>query len=137
LNREIFLALAELFGQFERITFMGAHVAGDHELWERIRGRDASAFEAFYRENAARLCAFLRQVVGSPQAAEDLMQETFTQVWKSPNGFRPELGSLRICLWNWKKTRSGMVAKAVTRSRCSRGGRPGRIGARKGQFFGG
>src|SRR5690242_17302179 len=74
---------------------MGAHVGSDHELWERIKCRDANAFEAFYRENAAPLCAFLRQVVGSPQAAEDLMQETFTQMWRSPNGFRPELGSLR------------------------------------------
>lgn len=70
-------------------------MGNDHELWERIRGRDASAFESFYRENAARLCAFLRQLVGSPQAAEDLMQETFTQMWRSPNGFRPEWGSLR------------------------------------------
>lgn len=60
----------------------------DHELWGPIRGRDASA-EAFYRDNAARLCAFLRQLVGSPQAAEGLMQETFTHMWKSPNGFRP------------------------------------------------
>src|SRR5215472_15806451 len=74
---------------------MGAHVGSDHELWERIKCRDEDAFEAFYRENAARLCAFLRQVVGSPQAAEDLMQETFTQMWRSPNGFRPERGSLR------------------------------------------
>lgn len=56
----------------------------DHELWEPIRGRDAGA-EAFYRDNAA----FLRQLVGSPQADEGLMQETFTHMWKSPNGFRP------------------------------------------------
>lgn len=61
---------------------------GDHQLWEPIRGRDASA-EAFYRDNAARLCAFLRQLVGSPRAAENLMQETFMHMWKSPNGFPP------------------------------------------------
>ena len=92
-------------------------MASDHELWERIKGRDANAFEAFYRENAARLCAFLRQMVGSPQAAEDLMQETFTQMWRSPNGFRPELGSLRSYVfgigrkraaeWWRKRQRSG------------------------------
>lgn len=70
-------------------------MASDHELWERIKCRDASAFEGFYRENAARLCAYLRQIVGNAQAAEDVMQETFTQMWRSPNGFRPELGSLR------------------------------------------
>ena len=70
-------------------------MADDPELWERIRERDANAFEVFYRDNAGRLCAYLRQIVGNPQAAEDVMQETFTQIWKSPNGFRPELGSLR------------------------------------------
>ena len=70
-------------------------MADDHELWERICSRDANAFEAFYRDNAARLCAYLRQIVGNTQAAEDVMQETFTQIWRTPNGYRPELGSLR------------------------------------------
>ena len=81
-------------------------MVSDHELWERIKCHDASAFEAFYCDNAARLCAFLRQVVGSPQTAEDLMQETFTQVWKSPNGFRPELGSLRAYVFGIGRKRA-------------------------------
>jgi RNA polymerase sigma-70 factor (ECF subfamily) len=85
---------------------MGAHVAGDHELWERIRERDASAFEAFYRENAVRLCAYLRQIVGNAQAAEDVMQETFTQMWRSPNGFRPDLGTLRGYLFGIGRKRA-------------------------------
>jgi RNA polymerase sigma-70 factor, ECF subfamily len=85
---------------------MGAHVGSDHELWERIRGRDASAFEAFYRDNAGRLCAYLRQIVGNAQAAEDVMQETFTQIWKSPNGFRPELGPLRAYLFGVGRKRA-------------------------------
>lgn len=52
-------------------------MADDRDLWEAICGRDASAFEAFYRDNARRLCAYLRQTVGNAQAAEDVMQETF------------------------------------------------------------
>lgn len=81
-------------------------MADDRELWERICSRDASAFEAFYRDNAVRLCAFLRQVVGNPQAAEDVMQETFTQMWRSPNGFRPERGSLRGYLFGIGRKRA-------------------------------
>lgn len=69
-------------------------MADDHELWERICSRDANVFEAFYRDNAVRLCAYLRQIVGNAQAAEDVIQETFTQIWRSPNGFRPELERL-------------------------------------------
>jgi RNA polymerase sigma-70 factor (ECF subfamily) len=81
-------------------------VADDHDLWERIRNRDASAFEAFYRENAGWLCAYLLHVVGSTQAAEDVMQDTFTQIWKSPNGFRSELGSLRGYLFGIGRKRA-------------------------------
>jgi RNA polymerase sigma-70 factor (ECF subfamily) len=81
-------------------------VADDGDQWERIRGRDASAFEAFYRDNAGRLCAYLRQIVGNAHAAEDLMQETFAQIWKSPNGFRPELGSLRGYLFGIARKRA-------------------------------
>lgn len=81
-------------------------MADDHELWERICSRDANAFEAFYRDNARRLCAYLRQIVGNSQAAEDVMQETFTQIWRSPNGFRPELGSLRGYLFGIGRKRA-------------------------------
>ena len=70
-------------------------MADDRELWERIRGRDAEAFDEFYRANARRLYAFLRQVVGNDQVAEDLAQETFTKMWQSPNGYDAERGSLR------------------------------------------
>ena len=81
-------------------------MADDHELWERICSRDANAFEAFYRDNAVRLCAYLRQIVGNAQAAEDVMQETFTQIWRTPNGFRPELGSLRGYLFGIGRKRA-------------------------------
>lgn len=67
-------------------------MADDHELRERIHGRDASAFEPFYRDNAGRLCACFRQIVGNVQTAEDVMQESFTQIWRSPNAFGPSSG---------------------------------------------
>lgn len=71
----------------------------DSELWRQILRGNAEAFESFYRESAPRLRAFLQQTVGSSQTAEDLMQETFTQIWRQPNGFCPERGSLRAYLY--------------------------------------
>lgn len=99
----------------------------DHELWGPIRGRDASA-EAFYRDNAARLCAFLRQLVGSPQAAEDLMQETFTHMWKSPNGFRPRARE-------WQPQGSPGV-ETVVQKKSGRSGRAKSIGGCERQVYG-
>ena len=62
-------------------------MADDRQLWERICQGDARAFDAFYRENAPRLEAFLRHVVGDRQTAQDLMQETFMQIWRCQTGF--------------------------------------------------
>ena len=67
-------------------------MADDREIWKRISQGNADAFDAFYRENAPRLLVFLRQVYANPQAAEDIVQETFTQIWTRRNGFQPERG---------------------------------------------
>lgn len=56
--------------------------------------RDPTIFEAAYREHAPRIRAFLRQMVGSRQAAEDVTQELFTQLWLRPGGFDPDRGML-------------------------------------------
>jgi len=77
----------------------------DRELWDRICRGDVSAFEGFYRENAPRLQAFLGQLLGTPQAAEDVAQESFLQLWKLPNGFRPDV-SLRAYLFGIAKRRA-------------------------------
>jgi len=79
----------------------------DRALWELICRRDASTFEAFYRENAPRLKAYLRHVVGNTQAVEDIVQETFAQIWQRPPiGFRPERGSLRSYLYGIGRKRA-------------------------------
>lgn len=68
--------------------------------------RKAEAFDSVYRENAPRLRAFLRQIVGSFQAAEDLTQEIFTQLWRQPDGFDPTRGSVRAYLFGIGKHRA-------------------------------
>ena len=57
----------------------------DRELWERISRGDAFALDVLYRMHAPKLELFLRQILRSRQAAEDVMQETFAQIWKNPN----------------------------------------------------
>jgi RNA polymerase sigma-70 factor, ECF subfamily len=81
-------------------------LADDRQLWEQICQGDAQAFGEFYRQNAPRLEMFLRHLVGNRQAAEDLMQETFTQIWSRPNGFQPERGALRAYLFGVGRKRA-------------------------------
>jgi RNA polymerase sigma-70 factor (ECF subfamily) len=81
-------------------------VADDRELWERICRGDTRAFDGFYHENVPRLNGFLRQLLGNMQTAEDVAQETFLQLWRRPNGFHPENGSLRAYLFGIGRKRA-------------------------------
>lgn len=81
-------------------------MTGEQKLWKRISEGDAAAFDAFYRENAPRLVRFFRHMVGSFSVAEDLVQETFVQIWKRPQGFDPERGSLRAYLFGVARKRA-------------------------------
>jgi RNA polymerase sigma-70 factor, ECF subfamily len=93
----------------------------DREVWKKITQGDAPAFDAFYRETAPRLQTFLRQITGNREAAEDVTQETYIQLWNRPNGFQPERGSLRGYLYGvgrkraaewWRKQSPGAEAAA-------------------------
>src|SRR5579883_948549 len=81
-------------------------MADDRELWESIRRGEANAFDAFYRETAPRMLRFLRQLIGNRQAAEDVMHETFLQLWRRPNRYRPESGSMRAYLFGIARKRA-------------------------------
>lgn len=74
-------------------------MSDDHELWTEIAGGDANAFDAWYRETAPRLRMFLRHVLSNEQTIEDVMQETFTQIWRRPHRFDPQRGSPRAYLF--------------------------------------
>lgn len=78
----------------------------DRQLWERICRGDSCAFDGFYREIAPRLRGFLKQLLGNAQVAEDVAQETFLQLWRRPNGFHPENGSLRAYLFGIGRKRA-------------------------------
>jgi RNA polymerase sigma-70 factor (ECF subfamily) len=78
----------------------------DRDIWERICRGDAGAFDVVYRAHGPKMEVFLRRVLGSWQAAEDVMQETFTAIWQHPNGFAPERGTLRAYLFGAARKRA-------------------------------
>ena len=114
-----FLLLDEPFDRQTRITEWRSRLADDREIWKKISQGDADSFDTFYRENAPRLLLFVRRVIGDPQAAEDVVQEMFTQIWNRPNGFQPERGTIRAYLYGIAaEAYRGLVAKARSFGSC-------------------
>jgi RNA polymerase sigma-70 factor, ECF subfamily len=87
----------------ERIPRWRLEVPQDREVWQQICDGDVAAFDDLYREQAPRLYAFLRQMTGNTQAAEDIVQETFTEFWKRPGRYAPDSGSLGAWLFGISK----------------------------------
>jgi RNA polymerase sigma-70 factor (ECF subfamily) len=59
-------------------------------LAERCRAGDDEAFEQLYREQSPRVFALARRMSGSPDVAEDLVQEIFLLVHRKLPGFKGE-----------------------------------------------
>ena len=62
----------------------------DLELAARCRAGDADAFEELYRQHARRLYNLVVRMIGSPDEAQDLLQEVFLQAYRKLAGFRGE-----------------------------------------------
>lgn len=58
------------------------HSNRDKEWAHRIRKGDGTAFEKLFRAYAKSLCAFVSQHTGSPEIAEELVQDLFFKIWK-------------------------------------------------------
>ena len=57
------------------------------------RMKDRAAFETLFRHFAPRVKAYLMRSGGDPAAAEELMQETMTSVWRKAEQFDPAKSS--------------------------------------------
>lgn len=58
------------------------------KLMERVRARDASAFEALYEGYYRLVYGLALRVLSDPNLAEDATQAVFLKIWKSPKTFR-------------------------------------------------
>ncbi len=61
----------------------------DECLVERVAGGDRAAFAALYDRYAPRLLGLIVKILGIRGEAEDVLQETFLQVWSSAGRFDP------------------------------------------------
>jgi RNA polymerase sigma-70 factor (ECF subfamily) len=72
--------------------------APDEHLVARTAYGDRAAFAVLYDRHAPRVSGLLRQLIPEPAAAEDVLQETFWQVWaRSARAYDP--GRSSVTAW--------------------------------------
>jgi len=68
--------------------------ATDAALIERIVQRDQTALSALYDRYGGMLSSVLNRILRDTQAAEEILQDVFFQLWRAPDRFDAERGSL-------------------------------------------
>lgn len=75
------------------------------ELMERVRADDVSALDALMSLYWRPLIVYALEIVGSMDAAEDVVQDVFVQVWSRRSEWRPR-GSVRSFLYRIARNRA-------------------------------
>jgi RNA polymerase sigma-70 factor, ECF subfamily len=72
---------------------------GDTALVARVRAGDVEAFEALYKQHAARIYSLASRMAGSPDEGEDLVQEIFLQAYRKLGSFK---GDASVGTWLYR-----------------------------------
>jgi RNA polymerase sigma-70 factor (ECF subfamily) len=72
--------------------------ARDRELVRRLGEGDEEAFRGLFRRYSPTALAVARRIVRQPFLAEEIVQEVFLAVWRSPGGYDPQRGSVKSWL---------------------------------------
>lgn len=78
----------------------------DDALLDRITARDRDALAELYDRWSATVFAVALRVLGSRSDAEDIVQDTFVDVWRRAKQFEPTRGSARSWLLTIARNRS-------------------------------
>jgi RNA polymerase sigma factor (sigma-70 family) len=70
----------------------------DRDLIRRIGAGEEDAFRRLFRTFAPSAQALAQRIVRQPFLAEEIVQEVFLAVWRSPDGYRAERGSVKSWL---------------------------------------
>jgi RNA polymerase sigma-70 factor, ECF subfamily len=83
-------------GCVERDARERAMHGSDEELMAHVVQRDEAAFGELYDRFSPRIFGLLLKLLRERAAAEDVLQETFVQVWNQADKFNADLGSVGV-----------------------------------------
>jgi len=88
----------------------------DRRSLKRITRGDAAALGDLYDRHAPLLAMRLRRNGASPAETEDVLQETFLDVWRYPTSFRGD-GAVAAWLWGMARRKLAMLVRSEVRGR--------------------
>src|SRR6266852_5885982 len=72
----------------------GEAAAADREQLDRVIQGDSSALRAIYNRCSGRVFAIALKVLGTRPDAEEVLQETFLEIWKRAREYDPRRGGI-------------------------------------------
>ena len=90
----------------------------DEDLIALVETQNSEAFAALYDRHGRAAYSLAYRMVGEKQAAEDLVQDAFLQVWRAAGSYRAERGSVRTWILSILHNRGiDRLRSAATRRR--------------------
>jgi RNA polymerase sigma-70 factor (ECF subfamily) len=71
----------------------------EHALLRRVQSGEAAAFEELYDRHQARVYRYVLRMSGSPELADDVVQEVFLALIRGARGYDPRAGALASYLY--------------------------------------
>ncbi len=81
---------------FQTLTEQIGVSLNELEIIKRIAGKDENAFRELYEGTSKKVYHYLLGMLKDPRKAEDIMVDTFTEVWKCAGKFR---GDSKVSTW--------------------------------------
>jgi len=85
----------------------------EQELVASLRSKDNQAFGYLYDHYAGALCGVIKQIVGEAELSNDVLQETFVNIWRKIDSYDETKG--RLFTWMLNIARNAAIDK--TRSK--------------------